>query len=226
MKPHSDQDYEEELHELRGRLRLMGSVVSEMIGGAVEAFEQRDAAKAREIIARDRVVNGMELEIDDLSLRILARRQPVASDLRFVTSALKAVTDLERLGDLAVNMGERVVELGGVTAIPAEVTQVGEIAKGAREMLGEALAAFVDSDVARAEKVLSQDRAVDSAYERLLGGLIEAMSADPTRVYAVTRVQSMAKYLERVADHATNLAELVFFVVRGEDVRHQKHDGG
>ena len=167
----------------------------------------------------DESVDKLELEIDELCLQILARRQPVASDLRFITTTLKLVTDLERIGDLCVNLCERVVEFAS-EPLPKGTTPIPKIAEAAHSMLHDALDAFVARDAARAEDVMGRDKVVDAYYAQLFPELIARMMADPQMVFRSTRLLSIGKYLERIADHATNIAEMVVFMVRGEDVRH------
>src|SRR5262249_921483 len=167
----------------------------------------------------DQQIDRDEMDIDALVLRILALRQPVAYDLRFLTAALKLVTDLERIGDEAVNIGERAVEEHG--AAKSLVRQELE-ARGteAQEMLRDALNTFVHGDSPGAEAVLARDDIVDQHYGAIMGKMSDYMSKHPQDVPAGLRVVKVAKYLERIADHATNVAEEVIFMVRGEDVRH------
>jgi phosphate transport system protein len=216
---HTDREYENELATLREQVLLMGARVEEMIGSAMRAFTERNTKLARQMIEADRQVDQLELHIDQLCLKILARRQPVASDLRFITTTLKLVTDLERIGDLGVNICERVVELGEEPPLSIHVS-VMRIADAALSMLHDALDAFVARDATRAEQVMQRDQTVDAYYAQLFPELVAHMMADPQVVYRATRVQSIGKYLERIADHATNLAEMVVFMVKGEDVRH------
>jgi phosphate transport system protein len=217
--PHTDREYEQELRQLRELVLLMGARVEEMLAQAMRAFVERDIDLAGATIASDRQIDQLEIEIDEHSLRMLARRQPVASDLRFITTTLKLVTDLERIGDLCVNIGERVVELGVEPPLSA-AGSVTRIAEAARAMLHDALDAFVAGDAEKARQVIDRDQAVDSYYAQLFPELVGVMMADPGDVYRATRLQSIAKYLERIADHATNLAEMVVFMVQGKDVRH------
>ena len=216
---HIDREYENELEKLRELVLLMGARVEEMLTRSMRAFEQNDAQSARITIGMDSSVDKLELEIDELCLQILARRQPVASDLRFVTTTLKLVTDIERIGDLCVNISERVVESAD-EQLPKGVTPIPKIAEAAHSMLHDALDAFVARDAARAEDVMTRDKAVDAYYAQLFPELIARMMADPQVVFRSTRLLSVGKYLERIADHATNIAEMVVFMVRGEDVRH------
>ncbi|MFO0567604.1 MAG: phosphate signaling complex protein PhoU [Polyangiaceae bacterium] len=216
---HTDREYEAELAKLREQLLLMGARTEELLAQSLRAFVERDAELARSTIRADRLIDQLELDIDQLCLRILARRQPVASDLRFITTTMKLVTDLERMGDLGVNVCERVIELVAEPPLPA-TTSVHRIAEAALAMLHDALDAFVAGNAELAEEVIERDGAVDAYYAQLFPELLQLMMKDPESVYRATRLQSVAKYLERIADHATNLAEMVVFMVRGKDVRH------
>jgi len=198
----------------------MGAAVEQTTGFALEAFERCDLELAQRAIDNDDRIDQLEIEIDRLCLRILALRQPVASDLRFITMSLKVVTDLERSGDLAVNVGERVVELGAFPRMPAHelICRMGSLAQG---MLRDALDAFVNGDAMKAELVTERDNTVDALYEQLFPSLGTLMRSNPEHMDSATRLQSIGKYIERLADHATNIAELVIFMVRGQDVRHR-----
>ena len=216
---HTDREYERELGLLREKLLMMGAKVEEMIALAMRAFGERDSLRARQVISLDDEVDDLELVTDDLCLRILAKRQPVASDLRTITIAMKMVTDLERIGDLAVNIAERVTELNDEPSLPMsqEVLAIGEYV---RSMLRDALDAFVTKNVEQATRVISRDREVDALYAQALRVLLDKMRADPALISRAIRVQSVAKHLERVGDHATNLAERTIFLLQGVDVRH------
>lgn len=220
MPRHTDRDYENELEKLRERILYMGAQVEKLVGAAFSALRHRDPVVAAKVIELDPEIDRLELEIDELCIRVLARRQPVASDLRFITTTLKLVTDIERTADLGVNVAERVIELveyPDLINVHATLEQMADIAQG---MLRDALDAFVNSDVLKAEQILDRDAAVDSLYTRLFPELVSQMVADIHHVEQATRLQSVGKYIERVADHATNIAEMVVFMVRGQDVRH------
>ncbi len=220
MSPkHTDREYEGELEGLRELVLLMGARVEEMLALAMRSFEENNMALARSTIGIDSAVDQLELDIDNACLRILARRQPVASDLRFITTTLKLVTDLERIGDLCVNLCERVTEFADEPP-PRGSTSIPRMAEAAKSMLHDALDAFVAGDVARAEDVLGRDQFVDAYYAQLFPELGARMMADPKVVFRSTRLLSIGKYLERIADHATNIAEMVVFMVHGQDVRH------
>lgn len=219
MTLHTDREYETELQKLREQILLMGAKVEDMIAGSIRALLERDSELARRMIEADHQVNRLEVETDELCLRILARRQPVASDLRFITIALKLVTDLERIGDLAVNTCERVVELNQEPPLKPYV-DLPKMAEAARGMVRDALDAFVAADVERANRVIEADRTVDAYYAQIFRELLTYMMEDSRNIFRATRVQSIAKYLERIGDHATNLAEMVVFMVKGKDIRH------
>lgn len=216
---HTDREYEHELQELRETVLLMGARVEQMTNGALEAFEKNDDDLARTTIDLDIEIDRLEMDIDNRCVRVLARRQPVASDLRFITTTLKIVTDLERMGDLAVNVCERVIELD-VESLPRVRVSLVQMGKIVTEMLHEALDAFIQGDAARAERVIQRDSIVDATYAKIFPELLGEMMSDPKSVATAQKLQSVAKYLERVADHATNLGEMVVFMVRGEDKRH------
>jgi phosphate transport system protein len=218
-REHTDREYEAELRRLREQLLLMGAKVEEAIAASIEALVERDSEMARRTIEIDHQVNRLEVETDDLCLRVLAKRQPVASDLRFITIAIKMVTDLERIGDLAVNISERVIELNADPPLKPYV-DLPKMAETAQGMVRDALDAFVNRDADRARRVIERDATVDAYYAQIFRELLTYMMEDPRNIQRATRVQSIAKYLERIGDHATNLAEMVVFMVKGKDIRH------
>jgi phosphate transport system protein len=221
---HTDREYEGELTRLRERILLLGAKVEAAIAAGIRAVVERDSDLARATIETDREVDRLEVETDDACLRILARRQPVASDLRFITMALKLVTDLERIGDLAVNVCERALELNEEPSLKPYV-DLPLMAEAAQGMVREALDAFVAGDVERAKAVIDRDATVDAYYAQIFRELLTYMMEDPRNIFRATRIQSVAKYLERVGDHACNLAEMVVFMVGGKDIRHGGGDG-
>jgi phosphate transport system protein len=219
QKSHTDREYEAELAEVRKRLLTMAGHVENMIDSSVRALGERDPDLAQRTIREDAKVNTIECEVDLLCLQILARRQPMASDLRFVTFALKMVTDLERIGDLAVNVCERAIDL---STSPSQVSyeDLHRMAELVQSMVREAIDAFVEADVDKAEEVIARDDQVDRLYEQVFQQILEVMRDDSSYIHTGIHVQSVAKWLERMADHATNIAEQVIWMVRGKDVRH------
>jgi phosphate transport system protein len=224
MATHTDKSYELELKALRDRLLSMGGLVERAIGAGVRAIVERDAELAEQVKTRDREVNRMEVEIDGACRRILALRQPAASDLRFITTALKIVVDLERMGDLAVNVAERAVDLGQAPPL-GPMHDLARIAELAEAQLKKALDAFVTGDVAKAEVVMGADETIDALYFKIFNDMILLMMEDPKNIRRATSVMFAAKHLERFADHAVNVAEMVVFMVRGKDVRHPRSRG-
>jgi phosphate transport system protein len=220
-KTHTDKAYEQELTTLRERLLEMGGLVEAAIASSVRAVVERDAALAEQVKQKDKVVNRMEVAIDQACRRILALRQPAASDLRFITTALKIVTDLERMGDLAVNIAERAVDLAKAPAL-RPLHDLGKLAQLSEAQLKRALDAFVTGDAEEAEEVLKGDDHLDALYLKLFNELLSLMMEDPRSIRRATSLMFVAKHLERFGDHATNLAEMVIFMVRGTDVRHPK----
>lgn len=216
---HTDREFEGELDRLRAQITTMGRRVCEMLADGVRAFQSRDGMLARQVVDRDADVDRLEVETDDLCLSILARRQPMGSDLRFVTAAMKLVTDLERIGDLCVNVCERTLEIAE-TPDSESIDDLSEMAADVQRMVRGALEAFLADDADAARRLIEQDRRVDALNAQLFRQLLNCMAGDPAQVFWATRVQAVAKCLERIGDHATNLAEMVIFRVQGRDIRH------
>ena len=218
---HIDKAFDADLRTLRDKLLAMGGLVEKAIGVSVRAMIERDGPLAEQVKTRDREINRLEVEIDGICRRILALRQPAASDLRFITTALKIVVDLERMGDLAVNVAERALDLSKAPQI-GPMHDLVRIADLAEEQLKGALDAFVTNDAAKAERVMGSDDLVDALYLKIFNDMIVAMMEDSKNIRRATSIMFAAKHLERFADHAVNVAEMVIFMVRGQDVRHPK----
>jgi phosphate transport system protein len=218
-KKHTDKTYDAELDELRSKLLTLGGKVEAEIRNGVRALTERDSDLAESVLKADREVNRLEVEIDEMCRRLLALRQPAASDLRLITTALKIVVDLERIGDLAVNVAERAIDLNQSPPL-APVHELPHLATLCQAQLRAALDAFVDASVEKAEAVIKGDELVDAIYHKLFHDLVELMLEDSKNIRRVTSLMFIAKHLERLADHATNVAEMVIFMVRGTDIRH------
>lgn len=218
-RPHSDQQYETELRALHAELRQMGVLVAEQIANAVNALMDGDDDAARAVIENDKTINRMDVTVDEMCLRLLALHQPTAHDLRLITTALKITTDLERIGDMAEHICERTLELRQETDIepPAEIPHMAEIAL---EMLRDSLDAFVREDEQLALAVCRRDDEMDALMDKSFHDLVGRMTADPSRIGRAIRWTFVAKSLERVADHATNVAEMVVFMAKGKSIRH------
>ncbi|MCX8071715.1 MAG: phosphate signaling complex protein PhoU [Candidatus Binatia bacterium] len=218
-RTHTDRHFDEELRQLHHKLLEMGGLVEKQIASATEALVQRDDALARATIERDHTVNRLDVEIDELCLRLLALHQPAARDLRLITTALKITTDMERIGDMAVNICERALELNQEPPLKPfiDIPRMVDIALG---MLRECLNAFVNEDVDLALKVCRDDDQIDSITHQVFRELLSYMVEDPHTITRGIRLMFVAKYIERIADHATNIAEMVVFMVRGKSIRH------
>ncbi len=224
MPSHTDKIYENELRELREKLLAMGAKVELAIASSVRALVERDTALARKVEEDDTEINREEVDIDDCCRRILALRQPAGSDLRFITTALKIVTDLERMGDLAVNIAERVVDLNAAPQL-GSYADIVKLADLAQAQLKHALDAFVDGNPSAAQVVLKGDELVDAVYLKVFNELVGLMLEDSKNIRRATALMFVAKHLERLADHATNVAEMVIYMVKGTDVRHPHSRG-
>lgn len=219
MKPHTDKTYDAQLDGLRNKLLSLGGKVETEVATAMRALSERDSKLAEAVISADREVNRLEVEIDEACRRLLVLRQPAASDLRFITTALKIVVDLERIGDLAVNVAERAIDLNqGPPLRP--VHDLNKLAELCQRQVRAALDAFVDGNVAKAEAVIKDDDLIDSVYHNLFNELLALMMEDPRNIRRANSLLFIAKHLERLGDHATNVAEMVIYMVRGTDVRH------
>lgn len=216
---HTSRDFESELRELRTHSLAMGARCERGLRLSLEAFWSGSRRLAAEVEELDRQIDDDEKDIDALVLRILALRQPVAYDLRFVAAALRLVTDLERIGDEAVNIAERAKEEIG-SAREMVRKDLTAMCEQAQQMLRDALEAFVHGEATRAEQVLLRDDAVDELYGDILKSLTVYMTQHPQQAAEALSVLNVSKFLERVADHATNIAEEAIFVIRGDDVRH------
>ena len=199
----------------------MGGLVEDQIQKAVKSLVDRDSELAKIIIERDHEVNRLDVEIDDLCIRLLALHQPAGKDLRFITTGLKITTDLERIGDMAVNTSERALELNQEPQLKPYI-DIPRMARIAQRMTRESLDAFVREDTSLALKVCKDDEEIDQLNSQIFREVITFMIEDPHTVSRAIKISSISKYLERMADHATNIAEMVIFMVKGKSIRHMK----
>jgi phosphate transport system protein len=200
-----------ELEELHEKVLQMGGYVESAIHRSVRALVDRDPELARQVLRDEARINQMEIEIDNLTTRLFALRQPMARDLRFLTAAMKINTDLERMGDLAVNIAQRALSLTAQAPVKPLI-DIPRMAQVVESMLLRTLDAFVKSDA---------DDEVDALRESVYQELVAYMQKDPSSVPAAVDLIFVARNLERIADHATNIAEDVVFLVKGVDVRHR-----
>jgi len=211
--------FQEELEDLKNLLLEMGGLVESAIYRSVAAVVEKDTDQAKQVLKNEPRINQMEITIDELATRLLALQQPMATDLRFITAAIKINNDLERMGDLAVNIAERALFLVHEPAIRPHI-DIPQMATLAESMVRKSLDAFVRGDAELARSVLLSDDAVDDLRDSTYETLIQFMEVDPENVRPGVNLIFVARSLERLADHATNIAEDILFLVRGVDVRH------
>ncbi|HEY9035393.1 MAG TPA: phosphate signaling complex protein PhoU [Pseudomonadales bacterium] len=217
---HISQQFNDELERVRSHLLEMGGMVESQVSDAVHSLIEADSARAEAVRANDKRINSMELSIDEECIRILARRQPAASDLRLVIAVTKGITDLERIGDEARKIAEQAIQLSEGGQAPKGYVEVRHIGQLVVRMLHEALDAFARLDVNLALSVIEQDKRVDIEYASAMRELVTVMMEDPRSISRVLNIMWSLRSLERVGDHARNLAEYVIYLVKGEDVRH------
>jgi phosphate transport system protein len=218
-----ERHFEMEMQSLKNRLLSMGAMVEERVHQAVEALMERNAAAAERIVAGDQEVNELQIEVDDRCLKLLALQQPMASDLRLITAAMKINADLERIGDQAVNIAENSLKLMNNAPLKP-IIDLPRMAEIAEAMTRDSLDAFVRKDVALARSVLARDDEVDQLKDHIFRVLLTYMMADPGTIERALSLILVSRNLERIADHATNIAEDVIFVVEAKDVRHHHEE--
>lgn len=221
---HISHEYNKELEDVRGRLLAMGGLVEQQISEALQALLDGDSQLAEKVVRADQQINQMEVAIDEECGRILARRQPAASDLRLVISIIKASTDLERMGDEAQKVGYLAVALAGhdrPSSGYGEIEHLGQLVQG---MVRKALDAFARLEVESALNIIREDKRVNREYEAIARQCITFMMEDPRMIRRVLDVMWCARSLERIGDHAKNLCEYVIYLVHGKDVRHTHLD--
>ncbi|MDY6854234.1 MAG: phosphate signaling complex protein PhoU [Thermodesulfobacteriota bacterium] len=214
-----ERQFEKELLELRKRLVDMGTLVEEAIANAVKSLVNRDCELARKTIECDCRIDELEVELEEGVIKILALRQPIARDLRFIIKSLKIIASLERIGDHAVNICEKALELNKEPKLK-EYIDIPRMAKAVQIMLKEVLDAFINEDVDLAFKVCGDDHIIDNLNDQILRELLTFMMEDPHTIARAIRIIQISKYLERIGDLATNIAESVIYMVNAKDIRH------
>jgi phosphate transport system protein len=218
-----ERHFETEMQGLKNLLLSMGAMVEERVHQAVLALMERKPEAAERIIAGDEEVNELQIEVDDRCLKLLALQQPMASDLRLITAAMKINADLERIGDQAVNIAENSLKLMGAAPLKP-IIDLPRMAEIAEAMTRDSLDAFVRKDAALARSVLARDDEVDQLKDHIFRVLLTYMMADPGTIERALSLILISRNLERIADHATNIAEDVIFVVEAKDVRHHHEE--
>jgi phosphate transport system protein len=222
MVEHTLRAYDEELEGLTAELSRMGGLAEVEVGDAIRAIARRDVALAQAVIGRDARLDEIEVDIERRAIRLIALRQPVADDLRRTVAALKISTNLERCGDLAKNIAKRalvIAEADPITPLTRSIERMGELVSG---RLKDVLDAFAARDVDRAKAVWQRDQEVDEHYDSIFRELLTYMMADPRTITSCAHLLFVAKNLERIGDHATNIAELIQYEVTGESVTDQR----
>jgi phosphate transport system protein len=211
---HTVRSYDEELRRLENLIAEMGGLAEVQLAAAMQALIRRDSQKAFEIAANDERIDLLETRIDHQAVSLLALRQPMAQDLREIIGALKASNMLERIGDYAKNVAKRTAAIIEYPPVPPaqSIARIGQLAQ---EMIKDVLDAYLARDLEKAERVRERDRELDALYTSVFRELLTYMMEDPRNITPATHILFIAKNLERVGDHATNLAELVYFIVRG-----------
>lgn len=220
LNQHISQRFNEELESLRSKVLEMGGLVEQQVIDGTRALTENDATLGRQVVERDTLVNSMEVEIDELCVDIIARRQPTASDLRLLVSIIKTITDLERIGDQAEKLGEFATQLSEEGVNASKYINLDNISKFALKVVHKALDSFARMDAEGAVKAARKDAKVDKEYESILRQLMTYMMEDPREIRNAMRVLWAARALERIGDHGKNISEYVVYLVMGKDIRH------
>ncbi|MEW6107773.1 MAG: phosphate signaling complex protein PhoU [Nitrospirota bacterium] len=209
----------EDIDKLKDMLLNMASLVESSIQDSVRSLVERDSDLALKVIEKDHLINAMDVQIDEECIRLLALMQPMGGDLRFITTAMKITTDLERIGDNSVNIAERAIELNTEPLLKPyiDIPKMRNISSG---MIRDAINAFVTKDKRLAMDVIMRDDEMDDLNASVLHELAFIMTQDPSTVHRAMKISYVSKYLERIADHATNIAEMVIYLVAGKIIRH------
>ncbi|MEW6409898.1 MAG: phosphate signaling complex protein PhoU [Nitrospirota bacterium] len=213
--------FDEELKIIKEKVLRLAAYVEDQVHNSIRSLVERDSDLAMKVIEEDKTVNVLEVVIDEDCIRLIALRQPRAGDLRFITTAMKIITDIERIGDLAVDISERALELNQEPILKPYI-DIPRMSEAAQRMLKEAIDAFVNKDPELALKVCRDDDFIDDLNCQIFRELLTFMMEDPHTISRAVRITYVSKYLERIADHATNIAEMVVYMVKGKFIRHMK----
>lgn len=209
----------QELTELSSLLIEMASLIEKSLDDSIKALLERDTELAQKVIEKDKVINGFDVTIDEDCVKLIALKQPVASELRFIITAMKITSDLERIGDICVNICERVIELNQLPQLKPYI-DLPKMANVVTSMLNKVITSFVEKDVISACDVIAMDDEVDYYLNNISEELINYMIKDPNTIPRANKISQIAKYLERIADHTVNIAENVVYLVKGKIIRH------
>ncbi|WP_377888488.1 phosphate signaling complex protein PhoU [Alkalihalobacillus sp. R86527] len=208
-------NFQEQLDGIKAQLLELGSLAQLAVDDAIHALENQDVEKALEIIDNDYKINRLEEEINERAIWLIAKEQPLASDLRRLISALKISTDVERVGDLAVNIAKSIIRIGDKPFVKP-IEEIPALAQKANTMLREVLSSFYEEDVNQAKDVADADDEIDDMYGRLVKELLELMTKYPDSISQIQQLAFICRYIERIGDHCTNISESVIYVVKGK----------
>ncbi|MBN2438125.1 MAG: phosphate signaling complex protein PhoU [Deltaproteobacteria bacterium] len=220
-KKHTSAEYENDLQEIKDGLLFLGALTEKAIEDGAKALLEKDSTSARRVISEDEQIDRLEVELEEKCIRLLALRQPAASDLRFITTAIKITGHLERIGDMAANIAEKVLILNDFPQIKTylDLPRMVGIARG---MIRDCLDAMVRKDVELADRVRAEDAVIDQLNEQVFRELLTFMMEDPRKIQVCLYIMQISKSLERIADHAEGIADMVIYMVTGKIVRHQQ----
>jgi len=221
---HISQQFEQELQDIRSRVLAMGGLVEQQVDNALKSLKRADVELARNVMEEDGLVNDFEMKIDEECIQIIALRQPTARDLRLVTVILKAITDLERIGDEAYNIAQKTLNITGNEHSKKNYSELSKLGNHVRELLRDALDAFARLDVDAALNVAREAQEADTEYESFMRTMLTYMMEDPRTISRVLDLMWSARALERITAHTHNLCEYVIYLVEGKDVRHLSVD--
>ncbi|MEN6331052.1 MAG: phosphate signaling complex protein PhoU [Smithella sp.] len=219
-KRHTSIQYEKELQKVKDSLIYMAALVEQSIAKDVEALLKKDSLLAEKVMADDDQIDALDVEIEEKCIRLLALRQPAAKDLRFITTAIKINGHLERIGDMASNIAEKIIILNGEPQLKPYI-DLPRMAEIARSMIRESIDSFVREDIALANKVRRDDEIIDNLNEQIFRELLTYMMEDPRSIHRAMIITQVSKNLERISDHAKGIADMVVYMVTGESVRHE-----
>jgi len=219
-KRHTSIQYEKELQKVKDSLIYMAALVEQAIAKDVEALLRKDSLLAEKVMAEDDQIDALDVEIEEKCIRLLALRQPAARDLRFITTAIKINGHLERIGDMASNIAEKIIILNEEPQLKPYI-DMPRMAEIARSMIRESIDSFVREDIALANKVRRDDEIIDNLNEQVFRELLTYMMADPRSIHRAMIITQISKNLERISDHAKGIADMVVYMVTGESVRHE-----
>lgn len=220
---HTSTHYERELNEIKENILYLGALVEKAIKRATEALLERNSQLAEEVIMGDKQIDRLDEAIEEKCIRLLALRQPAARDLRFIATAIKINAHLERIGDLAANISEKVIVLNEEPVLKPYI-DLPRMAKMTQEMVRKSLDAFIKEDCALANEVRKQDEGVDQLNDQIFRELLTFMMEDPRTIHRAILIMQVSKTMERISDHTESIADMVIFMITGKNVRHEKRN--